>query len=284
MRTLDLDALEIFRTVVREGGVVRAAARLHRVQSSVTTRIQQLETRLGVHLFKRQGRALVLTPSGQALLVHAERLLRLAQEAEAEIRTAPVRRLLRLGSMESTAGSRLPDVLARFHRQHPEIAIELQTGTTAAMARKVLDHELDAAFVGEPFPATGLQARPVYDEELVLVTSLSQPSPAGADAFETASILAFAQGCSYRQRLEAWLAQQGIRPQRLLELASYQAIIACVAAGTGWAIVPLSLLETVRTAQAVRQHPLPAALRHNRTHVVWKGPPAAALQAFLDAI
>lgn len=56
MRTIDLDSLEIFRTLVAEGGVIRASAKLHRVRSNVTTRIQQLEERLGHTLFHRQGR------------------------------------------------------------------------------------------------------------------------------------------------------------------------------------------------------------------------------------
>ena len=60
MRTIDLETLNIFRTVVEEGGVVRAAHKLNRVQSNVTTRIRQLEERLGVRLFRRQGRTLAL--------------------------------------------------------------------------------------------------------------------------------------------------------------------------------------------------------------------------------
>ena len=59
MRSIDLDSLEIFRTVVQEGGVIRAANKLHRVQSNVTTRIKQLEQRLGRSLFRKQGRGLV---------------------------------------------------------------------------------------------------------------------------------------------------------------------------------------------------------------------------------
>ena len=79
MRTIDLDSLEIFRTVLAEGGIVRAAGKLNRVQSNVTTRIQQLEERLGHKLFRREGRSLALSPAGAALLPYADRLLRLAQ-------------------------------------------------------------------------------------------------------------------------------------------------------------------------------------------------------------
>ena len=81
MRTLDLDSLEIFRTVAQEGGIIRAAGKLGRVQSNVTTRIKQLEQRLGRSLFRRQGRSIVLSPEGELLLSYTQRLFRLAAQA-----------------------------------------------------------------------------------------------------------------------------------------------------------------------------------------------------------
>ena len=68
MRTIDLESLKIFRTVVHEGGVVRAANKLNRVQSNVTKRIRQLEEHLGTRLFRRVGRFIRLTAEGQTLL------------------------------------------------------------------------------------------------------------------------------------------------------------------------------------------------------------------------
>ena len=65
---MDLSDLRIFVTVVEQGGVTRAAERLHRVQSNITTRIRQLEHDLGVTLFVREGRRMVLTPTGRILL------------------------------------------------------------------------------------------------------------------------------------------------------------------------------------------------------------------------
>ena len=67
MRTLDLEALHIFRTVAEQGGITRAAVKLNRVQSNVTTRVKQLEERLGTQLFSRQGRRLVLSAEGRLL-------------------------------------------------------------------------------------------------------------------------------------------------------------------------------------------------------------------------
>src|SRR5262249_53784878 len=116
MRTLDLAALEIFKTVADEGGITRAAAKLDRVQSNVTTRVKQLEGQLGTALFHRQGRKLVLSPEGRLLLGYADRLLRLSSEAEAVLRDGTPRGTLRLGALESTAATRLPPLLACYHR------------------------------------------------------------------------------------------------------------------------------------------------------------------------
>jgi DNA-binding transcriptional LysR family regulator len=281
MRTLDLDSLEIFRAVVQEGGVNRAARKLHRVQSNVTTRVRQLEERLGVELFRRQGRGLVPSAEGELLLQYAERLLRLADEAQTVLQAGKPQGVLRLGSLESTAGSRLPALLSRYHKAYADVTLELVTGTTGALLQKVAQFELEAAFVSEPFTASGLNARAVFEEELVLITARSQgPVKRPADLGRT-TLIAFASGCSYRKRLEDWFGQANVLPGRVLEFASYQAMIACVAAGTGVAIVPRSLLEALRAQHDVRVHALPERVRRNRTHLVWHGTPSVALAGLL---
>jgi DNA-binding transcriptional LysR family regulator len=257
MRTIDLESLRIFRTVVDEGGVVRAATKLNRVQSNVTTRIRQLEEHVGARLFRREGRNVRLSAEGQKLLGYADRLLRLADEAVSEMRTGKPRGAFRLGSLESTAGSRLPPLLSRYHAMLPEVVVELVTGTTGALIKRLANFKIEAAFVSEPFCAPHLRARPVFEEQLVLVTSrmvceLSRPAD-----LRSSTLIAFADGCSYRKRVGEWLATENIAPNRILEFASYQAIIACVAARTGFAVVPRSVLSDLRSSKGIRQHMLP---------------------------
>ena len=109
--------------MAREGGVTRAAERLHRVQSNVTTRVRQLEDDLGVQLFIRSGKRLHLAPAGQVLLGYADRLLDLAQEARGAVQDAKPRGLFRLGAMESTAAVRLPAPLSDYHLRYPEVTL-----------------------------------------------------------------------------------------------------------------------------------------------------------------
>lgn len=281
---MDLEDLYIFRCVVREGGVTRAATRLHRVPSNITTRIKQFEGRLGVALFRRQGRSLALTDAGRILLGHAERLLQMADLAEEELRSGAVRGVLRLGSLESAAGARLPPILSAFHARHPDVTVELQTGTTRVLLRLLERFEIEAAFVSEPFEKGSLSSVSAFEEQLVLITAKGAPAIRRAADLSGRTLVAFPHGCSYRRRLIEWLTEGGGSPDRILDLGSYHAIVACVAAGTGAAIVPAEVLDQVVLGTAVQRHPLPKRLRINRTHLVWPGEASAALQALMDLL
>jgi DNA-binding transcriptional LysR family regulator len=270
---VDLVALRIFQAVAESGGISRAAARLHRVQSNVTTRVQQLEARLGTRLFHRRNRRLVLTDEGRVLLDYADRLLRLSSEAEAALHGGAPRGAFRLGSLESTAATRLPPLLAAYHRAFPDVRLELATGTSGSLAERVLQGELEAAFVAEPFTAEGLEMQHAFTEELVLV------APRAASLAHL-PILAFAAGCSYRRRLETWLGRAGIVPGRVMEYGSYHAIVACASAGAGIAIVPRAVLHGMRGRPQFALRALPADIGVAKTFLVWRaGHRAGALDA-----
>jgi DNA-binding transcriptional LysR family regulator len=98
------------------------------------------------------------------------------------------------------------------------------------------------------------------------------------------TLVAFPHGCSYRQRLVGWLAESGMSPDRVLEMSSYHAIVACVAAGTRVAIVPAQVRDHALLSTAVQRHPLPPRLRVNRTHLVWLGKSSAPLQALTELV
>src|SRR5690606_32028736 len=125
----------------------RAAAALHRVPSNITTRVKQLEEKLGAKLFHRQGRRLVLSAEGKLLLGYADRLLRLMSETQEALKGNTPQGTLRLGALESTAATRLPPILSRYHLTYPAVRLELVTGTTGALVNKVLGEEVEAALV-----------------------------------------------------------------------------------------------------------------------------------------
>jgi Transcriptional regulator len=206
---MELAELEIFRTVVAEGGVTRAAERLNRVQSNVTTRIKQLEQSIGVPLFVRDRKRLVLTASGEALLDYAERILDLVQEAREVVSPQNPRGRLRIGSMESAAASRLPAPLAEFHQRWPEVRLELSTGPTDVLIAGVRAGKLDAALVAGPIEDAALSATPLYKEELLLVTPRSHRRVRSPEDVMLDTLIVFEQGCAYRRHAESWFAGQG---------------------------------------------------------------------------
>jgi DNA-binding transcriptional LysR family regulator len=282
---VDFVSLQIFKAVAESGGITRAAARLHRVQSNVTTRVKRLEASLGAQLFHRHRRRLELSAEGRTLLAYAERLLALSSEARAALRSGAPRGVLRIGSLESTAATRLPPVLSRYHLAYPEVRLEMVTGTSGALVGRVLAGDLEAAFVAEPFTAQGLEMQHAFSEELVLI------APKGFAAISRASdaahlpVLAFAAGCSYRLRLESWLGRAGVSPERVMEYGSYHAIVACVAAGCGIAVVPRSIIRALRPERELRVHPLPKEIAASTTQLVWRrGHRSAALDALRSAL
>ena len=267
---MDLTALRIFKAVVEQGGVNKAAAKLHRVPSNVTTRIKQLEEQLGVKLFSRGGRRLALSAEGKLLLTYANQLLLLCSEAEAALRNGKPRGTLRIGALESTAASRLPPVLSRYHELYPDVQIELVTGTSGALVSRVHKQDIEAAFVAEPFNANDLETKTVFVEELVLITPKSYGRVRSPKDIGNRTVIAFSTGCSYRRRLEAWLGASKVLPDRVIEFQSYHAIIACVAAGSGIAVVPRAVIELTRGGQNVAMTALPAKFAKTRTHLVWR--------------
>jgi DNA-binding transcriptional LysR family regulator len=282
---MELSDLTIFRAVVEAGGVSRAAAKLHRVQSNVTTRIRQLEEKLGIALFLREGKRMRLSPAGTILFEHAEKLLALAREAREAVHAGEPRGLLRLGAMESTAAVRLPVPLSRFCRRYPHVELELRAGNPQELTAAVLAGELDAALVAEPPRDERLEGIEVYEEVLVLVAARAVRRIRSAAEASAYTLLAFEPGCWHRRRLEDWLTAAGRLPTRIVEISSYHTLLGCVVAGMGIALIPKGVLATFPDRHLLSVHPLPAGQNTARTLLIWrKGMRSAKIAALAEIL
>ncbi|MGI1020135.1 LysR family transcriptional regulator NmoR [Pseudomonas aeruginosa] len=246
---MDLSSLEIFRAVAHEASVTRAAQQLQRAQSNVTTRIRQLEEDLGVELFLRDGKRMSLTERGSEFLAYAEQLLALADEARQSMHPAEPGGRLRLGSMESTAASRLPALLASYHKACPRVALEVSTGTSRALFDGGRARRLDCARVaagpgwaGE-LDGSGLRGEPLFREELLMILPTEHPPVHDVAEVRLRTLAGFARGCTYRQLAEDSLGT----PLTVQEVGSYHAILACVAAGACVGVLPRSVLQLLGT-------------------------------------
>ena len=282
---MDLSDLHIFRSVVEAGGVTRAAEKLNRVQSNVTTRVRQLESELGVDLFVREGKRLHVSPAGKLLLDYAERLIDLAREAREAVHDAKPRGLLRLGTGESTAAMRLPVPMNEYLSRYPEVTFELRTGNTKQLAAAVLSGELDAAFASEPIADGPFEKVAIYEEELVIIAAADHPPIKSPRDARPQTVLAFEAGCAYRQRLEDWFAHHGEMPGRIVEITSYHAMLGCAVAGMGIALMPRNVLTTFPDAKLLSTHSLPAALARAQTSLIWrKGTLSPKVRALIEVL
>jgi DNA-binding transcriptional LysR family regulator len=120
----DLDVLRSFVTGIELGSFAKAAERLGRSTSAVSTHLQKLEEQAGTMLLRKAGRGLALTDAGETMLAYARRLLDLNDEAAAAVQGIELEGWVRLGLQEDFGETLLPEVLARFSRAHPKVRIE----------------------------------------------------------------------------------------------------------------------------------------------------------------
>jgi DNA-binding transcriptional LysR family regulator len=242
---LDLLKLKTFLVVAATSSFTRAAAELGYSQSSVTTHIQSLERELGVPLFDRFGRKVLLTEIGRQMLDYANRLLALAEEAKAAVRkqgnwAGP----LSVGAPEAVITYRLPDVLRQLQALYPHIHISVYPRSDSrAQVDEVLDGSLDVAFiVDEIISSELLTSVCLATEEILIVKALDYEftvtQPFRWEALAAARVLLTNRNCAFRLLFERVLGAAQVSLIDTMELGTMEAAKQCAVAGMGLAILP----------------------------------------------
>jgi LysR family transcriptional regulator, cell division regulator len=257
---MNLHDLNIFATAARLGSVTKTAKTLATVQSNVTTRIRLLEEELGTELFRRNHRGIQLTPKGHELLPYAQQVVALVQKARETVssKDRDVKGVLRIGSLQSTASARLPEILKEYATRYNKVDIAVETGTAPELIEKVSEYRVEGAFVSGPVDRPELHAIPAFMEEVVILTpvafrSVKQYLTKGP----VPKVLVFKTGCFYRQKLEHFLSDEGIAELNEMEFGTLDGIIGCVSAGLGMSMLPRSVVERSARRSEVRMHKLP---------------------------
>ena len=255
---LDLPKLRIFVAVARARSFTRAAEMLDLRQPTVSQQVQVLERGLRTRLFDRLGRSLQLTAAGAVLLGYAERLLELAEEAQAATREAAglAARTLRLGAGNTLATYVLPDLLARLRWERPDVIVQITVGNTDQLLDAVLDNRVELALVGSPVVDSRLAIRPFLKDELVAIVPPDRPWPM-QDGIELGelrdqTLLMREPGSALQASLQELLQARGIQPEHTITLGNLEAIKRSVEAGLGVAIVPEIAVRREVQADALR--------------------------------
>ncbi len=229
MTSLNLD-IQILRTLVTAqdlGGFGRAAEQVGRSQSAVSLQMRKLEQQLGESLFRKEGRGLVLTEAGDAVLAYARRILELNDEAVAAVRGAAIDGRVRFGMPGDFAETWLPAVLGRFKRAHPAVRIEASVDRNAVLLERLDKAQLDLALVfgggtrGDAETLARLPMAWIGGRE----RSWAQGEPVPLAVFEPP--------CVFRQPATAALDASGIPWRIAFSSPSLSALWAAVDAGLG---------------------------------------------------
>ncbi|GAA5178340.1 LysR substrate-binding domain-containing protein [Rugosimonospora acidiphila] len=287
---MELRQLAHFVAVAEERHFTRAAARVHVVQSSLSSSIGALERELGEALFVRDNRRVALTQAGRALLPAARRALAAAEDGRDAV--AGVRGVLRgellVGAIQTFGVVDLAALLGRFRRAHPGVTIRLRHAAAPALARAVVDAELDVAFVDGPIDRSSLTRIDLGNDDLVLAVPGDDPLAGRATvrlddpALRERVFVEYREDSALRAQIDAACAAAGLARRIGAEVQNMQYLVEFVEQGLGVAVLPPA---AVRAVPRVRAVPIAPPLRRDLCAVVAVGrPPSGATAALLELL
>lgn len=243
---MELKLLRTFLAVASKLSFHGAARELNYAQSSVSAHIAELERELGVRLFERLGRRILLSQAGEALLPYATKMLHLDREARGEVSPqGQAGGSLTIRVPESFCALRLPPAIAAFHAELPGVGLNLITCAHEGLEADLRKGVTDLAFLLiDTFSAADLEAEVLGVEPLVVLAhpghELARRRKVRSRDLAGRTWLLSRVDCSYRRLLSRLLAEEKAPPGRVLEFHSVRALLACVAAGVGLTVAPRS--------------------------------------------
>ncbi len=237
---LTIKQLEVFVATAHDGSTRAAASRISRSQSAASASLVELESLLGVPLFDRVGRRLVLNENGRSFLPKAASLVEAAGELEHLFHgqhAAP----LRVAASMTIGEHILPPLIAFWKESHPNSPVQLQIANTTGVLNAVAAFDADIGFIEGPQTHADLTVREWTSDEMVVVAS---PNHRLAGATVTRSALRESRwamrerGSGTREAADRWLLAQIGKVQVDFELGTPEAIKALVAAGDALAVLP----------------------------------------------
>ncbi|HEX4487744.1 MAG TPA: LysR family transcriptional regulator, partial [Terriglobales bacterium] len=234
----------LFIAVAEAGSIAKAAAQCHTVASAVSKRLSDLERSFHTPLLARSSKGVTLTPAGHSFLVRARGVLNQATQLEEELRafSSGVRGQVRVFANISAIVQFLPRALAKFLAQHKDVRIDLEEHVSSVVAQAVADRVADVGIVSDIPAVRQLELLPFREDQLVLVMRRRHPL-AGRKSVRFADALAYDfvglhSNSSLHYRLLREASEIG-RPLNLrIQVTSFDAVCAMVAAGLGVGIVP----------------------------------------------
>jgi DNA-binding transcriptional LysR family regulator len=265
---MNFDRLNTFLMAAEDLNFTQAARRLGLSQPAVSQQIRELEESLGVSLFERRGRGLLLTPAGERLRTMARPLLREVKQLETEMggfREVP-QGVLRVAATNTPGIYMLPFALGSFTAQHPGVRISLAVTDLDVLVRQLNEGEADLAVVDvDPGPGRlhGCEKTPLMEDELLLIAHPDHPwarqGAVSVDELPSGSFIFRTRQSSTRQLILNTLAEAGVDPDQLqtrFELGNTEGLKRAVMAGLGVGFVSRYATDLERQAGLLVEVPI----------------------------
>jgi DNA-binding transcriptional LysR family regulator len=244
---MEIRQLKAFMAIAEARTFTAAAQRTHYTQAALSMQIKQLEREVGVPLFVRMPRRVVLTEAGEKLHERAQLILREHDAALAELAelAGAEHGRLRVGSASAmVSADALPVILKKLRKAHRHAEVWVTSGTSEELVRKILAGEIDMAFVSLPVAARNIETEVLSRDQLVAIASprhaLAGQRVVSAFALAGEKLILGERGGNTRRLIDEFFAEAGLKPTVAMELSRQAAIKNMVAADMGVGIVPLS--------------------------------------------
>lgn len=242
--------IKSFIKVAEYENISKAADALGYVQSAVTMQIQQLEEELGVHLFNRIGKKVILSDQGRTFLLYAHQIARLESESiEAVSQTCVPHGILRIGVLESILSSFFPALLESYLKEYPEVSVEVSEGSTLELFEQLEKGLLDIVFLlDRPVLRPALQV--VYAKSCNVPFFASTGHPlAGAEnvsieRLEREILFLTEKNNNYRQVFDELSIKNNLSPYKVQEIGNSSCILYFVEKNLGVSLLPDYRLHT----------------------------------------
>src|SRR5215216_430713 len=247
---MEIRQLRAFMAIADAHTFTAAAQRTHYTQAALSMQIKQLEKEVGVPLFTRMPRRVVLTEAGERLMARAQHILREHDAALAELAELAGAKhgRLRLGSASGmVSADSLPAILKKLRKAHTHAEVSVTSGTSEELVKKILAGETDAAFISLPVQARNVETELLSQDQLVAIASprhaLAGQRVVSAFALAGEKLILGERGGNTRRLIDEFFAEAGLKPTVAMELSRQAAIKNMVAADMGVGIVPLSVVK-----------------------------------------
>jgi DNA-binding transcriptional LysR family regulator len=238
---MESNDLKIFQIVACEKSISKAALKMGYVQSNISLRIKVLEKELGTTLLLRHNKGITLTDSGKKLLVYADQIIKLINEAESAFKSNCCNNSLKIGATQTISASIVPKWLSRYSEKYPDVILFLKTDTQRNLIEQVISGELDGVFTNGKYKQSNVRAVFTFTEELAIISSIDTKKT--DKLLEKPIIINNNVDCPYRAILEKWIVANKGTPSKIIEFDSLEAIIKCVADGMGISLLPKSVIK-----------------------------------------